>query len=93
MGIRPEDVAILREASPASVNTFSATVVQTLFAGSHIQCELAVGKHSCQAEVDASGAVAAGSAVHVQLPPNRLHVFSRRPSGALPTSGSQSGAE
>jgi iron(III) transport system ATP-binding protein len=75
--IRPEDVVLHQGAPCPTANAFPAQVVRTLFGGSRSQYELQFGSATCQVETDGRSGLAVGAAVHVELPPDRLHLFLR----------------
>jgi iron(III) transport system ATP-binding protein len=76
--IRPEDILIHSESREGMPNIFLAKVVQMLFIGSRIHCELQIGGQRCHAELAGRSAFTVGQRVAVELPRERLSLIRRK---------------
>lgn len=76
--IRPEDVLIHHnEAKGERANIFPAEVVQVLFIGSRIHCELKIASQRCHAELAGRSMLQIGQRVAVELPRERMGLIRR----------------
>lgn len=75
--IRPEDIVIHSELRGETPNIFPAEVVQMLFIGSRIHCELQIGGYRCHAELAGRSMLNVGQRVAVELPRERVGLIRR----------------
>lgn len=75
--IRPEDMVITNQITEGRANTFPAQVVQVLFVGSRIQCELQIGPGRCFADLPGRRRLVMGERVLAELPAEAVILLRR----------------
>ncbi len=73
--IRPEEIISYSDAPQEQPNTFTATVLRTIFIGNRTQCELQIGSERCQTEVEGRSSLNTGAKISAQLPPDRIRIL------------------
>jgi ABC-type Fe3+/spermidine/putrescine transport system ATPase subunit len=73
--IRPEEILLHAKDQPDRPNFFPAKVLRTIFVGSRIQCELAIGSERCETEIDGLSSIRVGDIVKAELPFERIKLI------------------